>query len=116
MVNAGLLYDMETDLYDKNIMKYRDAIENLNSSVQQNGIYAIPSQVSVNEPDVPSEGSEPIYGPYIRWDLYKELGYPELNTLEDLLPVLKHMQALHPVTESGERTYGFSFSRSGMTT
>ncbi|MEZ3446402.1 MAG: ABC transporter substrate-binding protein [Lachnospiraceae bacterium] len=109
MVNAGLLYDMETDLYDKNIMKYRDAIENLNSSVQQNGIYAIPSQVSVNEPDVPSEGSEPIYGPYIRWDLYKELGYPELNTLEDLLPVLKHMQALHPVTESGERTYGFSF-------
>ncbi len=109
LVNAGLLYDMEDDLQGKKIMKYHDAIENLNNSVEQEGIYAIPSQVSVNEPTEPSEGSEPMYGPYIRWDLYKELGYPGMETLEDLLPVLKQMQERHPVAENGAKTYGFSF-------
>lgn len=109
LVNAGLLYNMEDDLQGRKIMRYRDAIENLNNSVEQDGIYAIPSQLSVNEPTVPSEASEPVYGPYIRWDLYRELGYPEMNTLEDLLPVLKQMQERHPVAENGEKTYGFSF-------
>lgn len=109
MVNAGLLYNMEEDLQGKNIMRYKNAIENLNSCVKQGGVYAIPSQVSVNGSNVPSEGVEPVYGPYIRWDLYKELGYPELNTLEDLLPVLKQMQERYPVAENGAKTYGFSF-------
>ena len=111
LVNAGLLYDMEEDLKGKSIMKYADAIENLNSCVQQGGVYAIPSQVSVNGPNVPSEGIEPVYGPYIRWDLYKELGYPEIDTIEDLLPVLKQMQERHPTAENGAKTYGFSFFR-----
>ena len=111
LVDAGLLCDMEGYLYDKNIMRYQDAIDNLNGSVRQTGIYAIPSQVSVNEPTVPSEGVEPAFGPYIRWDYYRELGYPELDTLEDLLPVLRQMQECHPVTEDGAKTYGFSFFR-----
>ncbi len=109
LVNAGLLYDMEADLQDKPIMRYADAIENLNSCVHQGGVYAIPSQVSVNGSNVPSEGIEPVYGPYIRWDLYKELGYPEIDTIEDLLPVLKQMQERHPTAENGAKTYGFSF-------
>lgn len=105
MVNAGLIYNMEDDLQDKNIMRYREAIENLNSSVWQEGIYAIPSEVSANGAYVSSEG----YGPYIRWDLYKKLGYPEADTLEDLLAVLKEMQERYPMTENGAKTYGFSF-------
>lgn len=109
MVNAGLIYNMEDDLQDKNIMRYREAIENLNSSVWQEGIYAIPSEVPANGAYVSSEGVEPIYGPYIRWDLYKKLGYPEVDTLEDLLPVLKEMQERYPTTENGAKTYGFSF-------
>ena len=54
MVNAGLLYDMEDELQGKGIMRYRTAIENLNSCLEQGGVYAIPSQVSVNGPNVPS--------------------------------------------------------------
>lgn len=109
LVNAGLVYNMEADLQGKNIMKYEAAIDTLNRDVWQEGVYAIPSEVSMNSPDTPSEGTEPAYGPYIRWDLYKALGYPELDTIEDLLPVLKKMQELNPVTEDGAKTYGFSF-------
>ena len=102
---------MEKDLRGKEIFKYKDAIENLNNKIPQGGIYAIPSQVSANAPDVPSEGNEPFYGPYIRWDLYKELGYPPLDTLEDVLPILKEMQKLCPAAEDGEKVYGFSLFR-----
>lgn len=109
LVNAGLLYNMEEDLKGKGILRYQSAIENLNNTVTQKGVYAVPSQVSVNGPNVPSEGVEPMYGPYIRWDLYKELGYPKLDTIEDLLPVLKQMQERYPTAENGAKTYGFSF-------
>ena len=39
----------------------------------------------------------------------KKLGYPEADTLEDLLAVLKEMQERYPMTENGAKTYGFSF-------
>lgn len=109
LVNAGLVYDMEDMLQDSYIMKYKDAIENLNKDVPRSGIYAIPSEISTDSRDAPSEALEPGYGPYIRWDLYRELGYPRLETLEDLLPVLKEMQERMPVNEEGQKTYGFSF-------
>ena len=45
--------------------------------------------------------------PYIRWDLYKELGYPELKTVDDFLPLLQKMMELEPETPDGKKTYGF---------
>ncbi len=111
MVTAGLIMDMEPYLKDKEIMRFETAIRNVNSSITPEGIFAIPTELSSNAPTVPSESKEPTYGPYIRWDLYKELGYPEIETLEDLLPVLKQMQELEPVTETGEKTYAFAFFR-----
>ena len=56
LVDVGLLYNMESDLRGKEILKYKDAIKNLNDNIPQGGIYAIPSQVSTNPPDVSSEG------------------------------------------------------------
>lgn len=111
MVTSGLIMDMEPYLKDKEIMRYETAIRNVNSSITPEGLFAIPTELSHNAPTVPSESKEPTFGPYIRWDLYKELGYPEIDTLEDLLPVLKQMQELEPVTETGEKTYAFSFFR-----
>ncbi|QGQ99170.1 extracellular solute-binding protein [Paenibacillus psychroresistens] len=46
--------------------------------------------------------------PVIRWDLYKELGYPAVNTTDDLLNVLKQMQDKHPTNEEGKKVYGLS--------
>jgi putative aldouronate transport system substrate-binding protein len=47
-------------------------------------------------------------GPHLRWDYYKELGYPEIVEFEDYLPVLKAMVDRHPLTEAGQRVYGIS--------
>lgn len=109
-VTAGILLDMSEYLEGKDILQYEGAISALNEDLgKQGGIYAIPSAVSMNDPLTPSESLELSYGNYLRWDLYAELGYPEMETLEDLLPVLKDMQKLEPYSESGEPTYAFSF-------
>ncbi len=59
----------------------------------------------------PSEGEEMTWGPDLRWDLYASLGYPKIDKMEDYLPVLKQMQVLEPVSESGRPVYGFSLWR-----
>lgn len=48
-------------------------------------------------------------GYYVRWDYYKEMGYPEITDDDSYLKVLSDMQKAHPTTESGKKTYGLSF-------
>lgn len=109
LVTAGLVMDMTDLLKDaKNVHNYDGAIEKTNDLVKEDGIYAIPSEVSSSSPTSPSEGLEPNFGVYLRWDAYKAAGYPEMKTMEDLLPVLKKMQEAVPTSDSGKQTYGFS--------
>ncbi len=109
LVTAGLVIDMQDYLKDAKIMKYEKAIRNLNDPVDSTAIYAIPSSVSFQSCTQPSESGDPTFGPYLRYDLYAALGYPSIETLDDLLGVLAQMQALQPVSESGNPTYAFSF-------
>lgn len=44
----------------------------------------------------------------LRWDLYAQLGYPEIKNLDDLLVVLKQMKEICPTDELGNETYGAS--------
>ena len=107
LVQGGLLYD-STDLYKKmdNLQKYDAAVQHLNDGSE--GIYGFPTSVSSLSPTTPSEGLELNYGAYIRWDLYGKENYPEMNAIEDLLPVLEKMQKANPTTESGKKVYAFS--------
>jgi len=107
LVQGGLLYDMSS-VYSKmtNIKKYDAAVQNLNKG--KKGTWAIPAQVTALKPTEPSEGLDPSFGAYLRWDYYKELGYPQMSTLEDVIPVLKEMQQKHPKAGDGKTTYGFS--------
>ena len=61
------------------------------------------------------DGTIPTCGHYIRWDLYKEAGYPKLESYdEDLLDVMEAMQALEPETADGQKTYGSAQDRAGV--
>ncbi len=108
LVTVGLIIDMKDYLKGKEIMQYETALRDLNNIVSEDGIYAIPSELSTNTPLTPSETTELTYGPYLRWDAYAELGYPQIDTLEDLLPILKDMQELIPYGDTGNPTYAFS--------
>lgn len=109
LVTAGLVIDMKDLLKDAtNVHRYDSAINSVADLVDEDGIYAIPSEVSSNSPTTSSEGLDPNYGIYLRWDAYKAAGYPEIDTLEDLLPVLKKMQEEVPTSDSGKQTYAIS--------
>jgi hypothetical protein len=60
-------------------------------------IYIIPMNTGVSGNDFPC----------IRWDWYRELGYPEIHNLDEYLQVLKRMVDAHP-TEGGKKVYGVS--------
>jgi ABC-type glycerol-3-phosphate transport system substrate-binding protein len=45
-------------------------------------------------------------GMTIRWDYYKELGYPEVKTEDDFLNVVAAAVARHPTTPDGKKVYG----------
>jgi len=107
LVDSGLLLDMTPYISDKDIMKYSAAIYKLNEGLD--GIYAIPSGISTMPADTPLDINNSTYAPYVRWDIYEQIGSPEISTLEDLLPVLKQMQEASPYSDSGEKVYAFSF-------
>ena len=48
-------------------------------------------------------------GPTLRYDLYKQVGAPELSSLDDYLSVLKEMLELYPTNEDGQTVYAISY-------
>lgn len=94
LVKSKLIDDMTPYLDGmSNIKKYSAASKALNKAIgQESGVWGIPGSVSSRQPTEAGEGLEPTFGPYLRWDYYKEIGYPQIDTLEDLIPVLKQMQ------------------------
>ncbi|MFA5290282.1 MAG: extracellular solute-binding protein, partial [Candidatus Izemoplasmatales bacterium] len=109
-VAAGLLLDMSQYAHVMpHVMQYTSAIQKLQNMLDKlDQIFAIPSNVSTFSATDPSEGTEPVFAPYLRWDLYAQLGYPAIRTLEDLLPILSQMQYLSPETPDGAPTYAFT--------
>lgn len=46
--------------------------------------------------------------PYVRWDLYEDLGMPPVKNMWDLLDVLEQMQQIYPENEDGQKVYAIS--------
>lgn len=44
----------------------------------------------------------------VRWDLYKQLGYPEVKDLDDFEKLMKDMVKICPKDDSGNKTYAVS--------
>lgn len=110
LVTAGLVIDLTEYLPGhENLLKYNDALEYTSENMcTDKGIWAVPSEVSERSATTPLGGTQLNSGHYLRWDLYKQLGYPEMNNWDDLLKVMKDMQDLCPESDSGKKTYAFS--------
>lgn len=109
VVEAGLVMDATELMEGKDIVEnYGDAIAVTNEGLAEEGMYAFPNSVSSDAATEPSEGLEPTFGPYIRWDYYKQLGYPEMKNMDDLLDVLEDMQAMAREQEGSDDIYAIS--------
>ncbi|OCT15268.1 hypothetical protein A8709_14310 [Paenibacillus pectinilyticus] len=85
-------------------MPERLAFSKRNLSRGSNKLYFIPGSAGKPAPDYKYDSP----GWNIRWDYYRELGYPPYTQLLDLLPILKEMQDRHPTNERGQKVYALA--------
>ena len=109
MVTAGLVMDMSSYIGScTNLQKYKDAITQASALAGKDGMWAVPSEVSTQDPTEPCEAADPTNAPSLRWDVYGQVGYPSMSTMEDLLPVLKKMQDAAGTSDGGKKVYALS--------
>ena len=70
------------------------------------GFYFFPVRIGYNGVGF-SNGPTRLGSYIVRWDYYRELGYPPINNEDDYLNVLLQMHENHPFTEEGDPTYLF---------
>lgn len=114
-VKSGLLYDWnEDDLIGEfgpdikaNMQDALKKNQELTSTItdgERDTLYGFGHNVATS-----SEDHESFFYTWdIRWDLYKQLGYPEIKNLEDYEQLLKDMVKLCPKDDSGNKTYAIS--------
>ncbi|MCD8338278.1 MAG: substrate-binding domain-containing protein [Lachnospiraceae bacterium] len=107
-VNQGLLFDWEDeDLlseYGPYILEHMEPALEKNRNLSGGTIYGYGFNVAVDADDT----QDAMYTWDLRWDLYAQLGYPEINNLDDLLEVLIQMKELCPTDDNGNATYAMS--------
>lgn len=109
-VKAGLIKDISAEMENTTYLKdYKAQIDTFNASLPDNDgkIYGIPTQMTNTSPT--SYSQDVIYSsPLLRWDLYSELGCPDIKDLDGLLDVLEQMMKNHPTNKDGDKCYPLS--------
>lgn len=104
----GMLFDWNEDDILSDFGPYikshmADALDK-NAKISDGTVYGFGFDVASG----PGQYGEFDYHPDIRYDLYKEIGSPEIKELEDYVDVLKQMKEVCPTSDSGKETYGVS--------
>lgn len=109
-VATGLIKDISGEIWNsENLSNYKEQIDTLNNSLEGNDgkTYGIPTEMMNTSPT--SYSQDVIYSsPLLRWDLYSELGCPDIADLDGLLDVLEDMMQNHPTNDSGDPCYPLS--------
>ena len=111
-VKSGMLLDWNTyDLLDNHGEYIKDhmpqalqANRNLTSSITEgasDALYGFGHSVASS-----SDSHEQFFYTWdFRWDLYKQLGYPVVKDLDDMVTLFEQMKELSPTDENGNPTY-----------
>lgn len=104
---AGKLLDWE----DENF------IDDYGAEIKKNFTYALEKNKNITGSDGKLHGfgydvgssannrAQFFYYPCVRYDLYKEIGSPEIKTLEDYVSVFEEMKKKCPKSDTGKETY-----------
>ena len=110
IVEAGLAKDISDKLPAcENIMQFKTQIDVYNKGLtgEEGKYYGIPTEMTDTAPDTLTD--DVIYSsPMLRWDLYKEIGAPKLENLDDLLAALEKIHEIHPTNDDGDPAYPFT--------
>lgn len=109
----GKLFDWNED----------DILSDYGANIQANMPYALEKNMDINEAngvgrkvlgfahDVatsPDDHQSFMYTWDVRWDLYEQLGRPEVKTLDDFVDLMAQMKEICPTDDNGDPTYAVS--------
>lgn len=101
------------DQYGQNIKKNQPIALKYQKNVIGKGKTYFLSCWLANESTIPESNS--FVGFFTRFDIYQEIGAPEIKGEDDYLNALKQMQEKHPTTSDGKKVYALSgFSDWGL--
>lgn len=108
-IEAGLLYDWEkgnlVQTYGPYISEHMQLALEANRALTDTGkVYGFGHNVASD----PSSYESFMYSWDIRWDLYDQLGRPEVKNLDDYFNLLVAMKEICPMDENGKETYAVS--------
>ncbi len=108
-VEAGLLYDWNEDNlleeYGPYIYEHMPYALEKNQNMNSDGLlHGFGHDVALNS----EEHQAFFYTWDTRWDLYKELGYPAVKDLDDMVELFKDMKEICPTDDAGNPTYAVS--------
>lgn len=113
-IEGGLMLPLKDMIAEKapNLLAMTDRLQMAGEMLSDGSgeIYFLPVQCG-------SEGapSSPYHSLFMtRWDLYKEMGFPEVTDLDSMIACLVKMQQAYPVTEEGLPVYGYSLAITGI--
>lgn len=110
-VKAGLIKDITGEISNyPNLMGFKDQIDELNHGLPENEAgktYGIPCQMTNTSPTSYSQDVI-ASSPLLRWDLYSELGRPDIKDMDGLLDILEQMMKAHPANKDGDPAYPLS--------
>lgn len=99
------------DTLAKNIfredMEFRNNVMKTSKSNGEDVQYFVTPRVTFGDTEA-NYGTVLNNGYVVRWDLYKEIGCPEINNDEDYIKALKAMKEIYPETEDGLPVYAMS--------
>ena len=108
-VDKGMLFDWEEDDLLSDYGPYIK--DNMSAALEKNKSISSDGKLYGYGFDVTRSASDPgsfMYTWDLRYDLYEELGRPEIKDLDGLVDVLTKMKELCPTDDNGNTTYGVS--------
>ena len=107
--DAGYLFDWEEDdilaNYGSYMKEHATAVLEKNRNMSKDGkITGLGYSFATSSKDKQSF----FYTWDVRWDLYEQLGHPDVKNLDDMLELFKKMKEICPTDESGNPTYAVS--------
>ncbi len=115
IIKSGLALDLTSyiDEYAPNmaldVYQQRNELVSSLKGGEDNALYFIAPNMGLENA---RGGTDSSRGYNIRWDYYKELGTPEINSDDDYIDVLEQMVKAHPETENEEKTYAMGLDGS----
>lgn len=122
MIEAGMLLNLDEYLEDMpNVQAYEPMEEALNymrefRSAGTGSVYGLPLGVGDSSTKVSWTDSTERNAVKLRWDVYEEIGAPEISDMYDLIDVMEQMLEAHPAAEDGTPFYGTVLNSGSDTT